>query len=263
MYKLLLATSVPEIVEGFNSVPSYEVLGFRKPVIATTAEEAIRLLAERHFDGIAYDFKDDSNLLIRECLVNRFPLMPIINADANKYDIGTSLKELGKLLGRLNADDSDDPVSTADMMQICRHNYLRNLLDGKVMGFENVHRSLRMLRSRMDPTRPCVVVSLALPENNDFFTGRWHYGPERLETALRNFFGVEINNMRILAVVLPDEQIRVLCCPMVNREVATESMTGMVMDHLQETIGMVSEYLGIELNISGVDVLPSISALAK
>ena len=263
MYKLLLATSSPEVIDSFAAVSSYESMGFRKPVIVSTCDEAISMLSRRQFDGIAFELgaQDDSRL--NTFLMENYPILPVYTAGHSVNEITGSLEELSRLLSHIRADLSNDEMTEADMLQICRHNFLRTLLDGQIREPEQVKRSLKLLRSRMDPDQPCVVVTLTLPGDDNFFAGRWHYGPERLETALRNFFGVELHGLRILASVMPDERIRVLCCPMLGCDVDSDSMTGLVMAHLQNTIALANEYLGISLSITGIDVPPTLCALAS
>ena len=149
------------------------------------------------------------------------------------------------------------------MMQLCRHEFFRALLGGKITGRDEVARRMRLLRSRMDPSRPCVVVELTMPEGDSYLKGRWHYGAERLEVALRNFFGVELSGMRMLVSVLPDERIFLLACPMLGEVSEQEdSMTGLVSAHAQECIGLVREYLGLNLSIASIRVLPNLPSLA-
>ena len=111
--------------------------------------------------------------------------------------------ELRRLLGRINADVSNDAFSTADLLKECRHEFFRALMDGRATSEEDVLRHLRLIRSKMDPTKPCVVAELEIPADNDFLRGRGQYGSDRLEVALRNIFGVEAHGLRILACVLP------------------------------------------------------------
>jgi hypothetical protein len=117
----------------------------------------------------------------------------------------------------------------------------------------------------MDPHRPCVVAELKMPEGSDFLRGRWHYGPERLEMALRNIFGVEVAGLRILSCVLPGDRILLLGCPMLHHELETaeDSMTGVVSRHVQDCIDHVDEYLGIDLTIASLRVLPALTAMAS
>ena len=56
-----------------------------------------------------------------------------------------------------------------------------------------------------------------------FLTERWHYGGERLETALRNFFGREHGHMLLRVAVVSPQEVRVLCYPRDEREGLSES----------------------------------------
>ena len=172
--------------------------------------------------------------------------------------------ELRRLLGRINADVSNDAFSTADLLKECRHEFFRALMDGKATSEEDVLRHLRLIRSKMDPTKPCVVAELEIPADNDFLRGRWQYGSDRLEVALRNIFGVEAHGLRILACVLPGDRIVLLGCPMLFHEGPDEdaSITGILSDHIRDSIEHVDEYMGIDLRITSIRVLPCLTALA-
>lgn len=65
----------------------------------------------------------------------------------------------------------------------------------------------------MDPQAACVMVDLSLPTGEEYLAGRWHYGPERLEVALRNFFGAELQGMRIVVAVVAPDHVRVVVLP--------------------------------------------------
>ena len=50
MYKLLLATNDPAVVEAFSAV-KWEELGFKQPRVVSTAEEALSSLRVNHADA--------------------------------------------------------------------------------------------------------------------------------------------------------------------------------------------------------------------
>lgn len=100
----------------------------------------------------------------------------------------------------------------ADMLQVCRHDFFRALLFRQIGTKEEVVQHMRLLRSRMDPNAPCVLVDLNLPDGTEYLSGRWHYGTDRLEVALRNFFGAEFHGMRMVAAVVAPDHVRLLCC---------------------------------------------------
>lgn len=261
MYKLLLATDKPEIMEAFQAVESWESLGFRPPRMVNTVQSAVDSLKKHHADGIAIAFDQSNDATLMNHLVTEYPILPIINAEDKPGQVVDDVCELRTLLSRTHADFSDDSFGEADMLQLCRHEFFRSLIGGRINRKEDVLRRLRLLRSRMNPTQPCVLLELAMPEGDNFLTGRWHYGAERLEVALRNFFGVQLQGMRILVSVLPDERIFLLACPMLDEE-AADSISGVVHRHAEDSIALVKEYLGLHLTIAGVRVLPDLTSLA-
>lgn len=263
MYKLLLATDQPEILDAFAAISEWEGMGFRAPRIVSSARAAMDSLKAHHADGIAFALPEAEEQLLTAHLSAYYPILPIFATGKTAAEVMAAVEELRRLLNRTHMDFSNDDFGESDMLQLCRHEFFRALLGGRVDGEAYVRNHLRLLRSRMDPDKPCVVVDMALPEGDDFLSGRWHYGPERLEVALRNFFGAELNGMRMLASVLPDEQIRLLCCPMAGAAVEADSITATVSNHVQEAMDHVREYLGLDLRVVNIHVLPTLTALAR
>jgi len=264
MYKLLLTTNDPAVREAFNAV-AWENLGFKQPRMAESVEEALASLKAYHADAIAIALPKEEDSRLIKALMKAYPDLPVMEAPDKRGEVEIRTLELRKLLVRLNADISNDSYTLADQMMLCRHEYFRAMMDRRIPSGKDVERMLRLVRSKMDPHRPCVVAELQMPAGSDFLRGRWHYGPERLEMALRNIFGVEVAGLRILSCVLPGERIVLLGCPMLYHELETEenSMTGVVSRHVQDCIDHVDEYLGIDLTISAMHVLPALTAMAS
>ena len=263
MYKILLATNDQKVRDAFAAV-AWENLGFKQPRMAATVEEALASLKAYHADAIAIALPaEEDDALIRQ-LLQLYPDMPVMEAPDMRGEVEIRLMELRKLLVRLNQDVSNDSFTLADQMMVCRHEYFRAMMDRRIPSAKDIERMLRLVRSKMDPHRPCVVAELQMPAGSDFLKGRWHYGPQRLEMALRNIFGVEVAGLRILSCVLPGDRIILLGCPMLYHELETEenSVTGLVSRHVQDCIDHVDEYLGIDLTISAMHVLPALTAMA-
>ena len=263
MYKLLLATNDQAVRDAFAAV-SWEDMGFKAPRMAASAEEALASLNTYHADAIAIALPpQEDDALIRQ-LMEAYPDLPVMEAPVQKGDVEIRALELRKLLVRLHADISDDDFTQADQLMACRREYFRAMMDCRIPSARDVVRLLRLVRSKMDPYSPCVVAELNMPEDSDFLKGRWHYGPARLEQALRNIFGVEVGGLRILACVLPGERILLLGCPMLyhETELTGDSMTGLVSRHVKECIDHVDEFLGIDLTISQMHILPALTAMA-
>lgn len=262
MYKILLATDQPQILEAYQAVKGWETLGYKLPRVVSSAEDAIALLHSRRLDAVAIALDQGSDRLM-DVMMEEYPSLPLMATFADVSAVTDEARRLGKLLDSLNADYSNDDVDVAGMLQIARHDFFRELLAGKV-NTERVLRSrLQNVRSVMDPDRPCVIVDLQLPEGDDFLSGRWHYGPERLEVALRNFFGAEMDGMRMLVSVMPDANARLLCCPIIGRDVSTDDMANAVTAHAKEAAVHVKDYLGLQVNILSTHMLPALTAIVS
>lgn len=262
MYRLLLATDKSEIINAFNAVDNWERMGFRNPRIVTSLSGAVNNLKHHPVDAVAFDLPDADETVLMDHLAAKYPTLPILTADRNSGQVQDEVRELGSLLNRTHADFSNDDFGPADMMQLCRHEFFRALLDGRVQDEEMVRRCLRLLRSRMEADKPCVLVELEMPAGEEFLSGRWHYGTERLEIALRNFFGVELEGMRMLVSVLPDERIFLLAGAM-QGATPGESVTGMISRHAQACIEHVREYLDLTLTIRSIRVMSRLVDLAR
>ena len=264
MYKLLLATNDQAVRDAFAAI-TWENLGFKQPRMVATVEEAIASLKAYHADAIAIALPAEQDAALMAALMKSWPDLPVVEAPDMRGEAEIRVLELRKLLTRLNADISNDSYTLSDQMMLCRHEYFRAMMDRRIPTAQDVKRMLRLVRSKMDPNRPCVVAELEMPAGSDFLKGRWHYGPQRLEMALRNIFGVEVAGLRILSCVLPGDRILLLGCPMLMSDRAAEesSMTGVVSRHVQDCIDHVDEFLGIDLTISAMHVLPALTAMAQ
>ena len=139
MYKLLLATNDPAVVEAFSAVKW---------------EEALSSLRVNHADAVAIGLPKEQDDLLVEQLLEKNPMLPIMAVSTKPGVIESYAVELRRLLGRINADVSNDAFSTADLLKECRHEFFRALMDGRATSEEDVLRHLRLIRSKMDPTNP-------------------------------------------------------------------------------------------------------------
>lgn len=263
MYKLLLTTNDPAIRDAFSAV-KWEMLGYRQPRVATSAEEAVGSLKAYHADAIAIGLSAEEDEKLLRCLMEEFPDLPIMAVSKKSGHVERYALELRKVLNRINADMSNTAFTTGEQLQVCRHEFFRALMDHRVPDAKSILRTLRLVRSKMDASKPCVVAELTMPESSDFLKGRWSYGAERLELALRNIFGVEVQGLRILSCVLPGDRIVLLGCPMLFHDVEAEgvSMTGVIAHHVNDCIAHVDQFLGLDLSISSIRILPALTAMA-
>lgn len=263
MYKLLLVTDNPDVRDAYDRIDSWEMLGFHQPRIAGSVEEALASLTRHHADGIALNLPDSHWSEMMEAL-NAYPMLPVIRAyDDTGKDL-ENIRELGMLLNRTRADYSNDPYNAALMLQLRRHEYFRSLLAGREVDPEQVLSRLLMFRSKMDPHRPCMVLELETPSHDHYLEGRWHYGADRLEVAMRNIFGAELKGMRVLISVIDEEKIFLVACPMLGCKAPEgEDMEKLVLEHTRANIDHVREYLDIELRIASIVRLNTLLELTK
>lgn len=263
MYKLLLITDVTPVRDAFGKL-TWELLGFRRPVCVSNAAEARVELMSHHYNAVAVAClrSEDSDEIHR--MLQDYADRPLLEAVDSPDALEKNVVELRKLLNRINQDTSNTAFTPGEQLMVCRHEFFRTLMDRRVPDKTAIRRMLQLLRSKMEPDRPCVVAELKMPEDSDFLKGRWHYGTERLEVALRNIFGVEVEGLRILSCVLPGDRILLLGCPMLFHDAPAEgeAMVSLITHHVNDCIEHVDEFLGLDLSIASIRVLPALTALA-
>ena len=266
MYKLLLVSDRKQILDAFSQIDNWERQGFKPPHIRHDFEGAKDSLAKHHADGIAIAVSsEEEEEKILAYLQEFYPNVSIFQAGRNTEEILRYLSELNILLNRIHADFSNDSFKEIDMLQECRHEFFRKLMTGGIYCKDDVTRGMRLLRSRMDAEKNCLLIELEqlyISDDNKL-EGRWHYGPGRLELALRNSFGGDVDGIHILPTVHPDGRILVLCCPLygVEAKVSGDNMTAMLTTHIAEGITHLKEFFGLDLHMIGIRVLPSLYAL--
>ena len=265
MYKLLLVSDQKEVLDAFEQVQDWERHGFKAPHLRHDFEGAKDSLAKHHADGIAIAVDAEEEEKILAYLQEFFPNVPIFEAGKNRDEVLRYLNELNILLNRIHADFSNDQFTEADILQQCRHEFFRKAMRGKVHSREDMRRSMRLLRSRMEAGMPCMVVELGqlYESDEDKLEGKWQYSDDRLELRLRNSFGGDLDGIHILPTVHPDGRILVLCCALHGGEFdgIEDRITAKLTTHIAEGIAHMKEFFGLELHMTGMKVLPSLYAL--
>jgi hypothetical protein len=265
MYKLLLVSDREDVLNAFAQIQNWERQGFKPPHIRHDYEGTLDSLSKHHADGISIAVVPEEERKILPYLQENYPNVPIFQAGTTPEEVLRYLNELNILLNRIHADFSNDGFREIDMLQECRHEFFRKLMTGRVERKDDLVRNMRLLRSRMDPDRPCLMVELEQPVigEQDRLEGRWHYGADRLELALRNSFGGDVSGIHILPTVHTNGRILVLCCALygIETEVTGDQMTAMLTAHIADGIAHLKEFFGLELHIAEIRVLPSLSVL--
>ncbi len=264
MYKLLLATDQHDIQNMFSEITEWENRGFRMPRTVSSAQEAIACLEKHHVDAIAFRLSAQEESKLYQKLKQSYPDLPIFRLGRNATEQMAILNELKVLLNRTHADFANEDYGIADMMKLCRNDFMRALLSGSISDSRDILSKIRLLRFGIDVDKPCVLLEMDLPQGDEYLAGRWHYGSERLEVALRNFFGTVVDDLFFSVAVVTPQLIRLLACPLEGHgeSEGEESLTGMVEDHVIEAIEQIREYLALEVRLNCTRVLKNITALA-
>ncbi len=257
MYRLLIVTDVQDVKERMEQIQDWEALGFKRPRLRQSMEETVECLHRHHIDAVAVEQKADFDS-VRIYLDTYFPNTPIFQIGKTEGEQLLILRELTTLLSRLNADDTNDEYDEAARLLEERERFLKKVISGRVPGRDDLERLLQLYRCRERADVPCVLARLEMPQDDLFFDERWHYGSERLETALRNFFGREHDGMAMHVAVVSPQEVRVLCYP-ASEEGIREDVAG---DYVEETVRRVEDYLGLALNVMNVQRLPGLAAFA-
>lgn len=257
MYRLLIVTDDQRVNEMFASMEGWEAMGIKPPRLRASVEEAVECMQKHHIDAIAVDDSPAFEPLYAH-LDEVYPDMPIFQIEPSADEQFKTIREVSSLLTRLRADDSNDEYDDAYKLELQRERWIRKLVAGMVPTVEELKRQLTLYRCAERPDVPCVLARLALPTADDsFLAERWHYGSERLETALRNFFGRSRDHMLIHVAVVSLEEVRVLCYPADSQDGISENAA---YEYVHETAEQIERYLGLTLTVLEVRRLPGLAA---
>lgn len=258
MYRLLIVTEKQSVRDMFEGMSGWEVMGFKQPRLRATTEEAIACMEKHHIDAIAMDpgeaFADLNAYVEQNC-----PTMLRFEVEENPEEQLKTIRLLDRLLNQIRADHSNDLYDETNALQYTRERQLKAVLSGLVPTRKELNARLRMLRCPEQGDVPCIVARLGLDEDDPFLTDRWHYGSDRLEVALRNFFGGEQPHMLVHVAVVSQDEVRVLCYP--RQAKALEESTVRVF--IEEVAQQVENYMGLRMKVLDVQSVPGLCTFAR
>ena len=258
MYRLLIVTEDPSAIDMLNAMDGWEKLGFKPPRICQTTEQAMESLAAHHVDAVAVDTAPAFDELYAY-LDEHHPTKPLCEVAHTPEAQRQVIQELYSLLTRLSADDTNDEYDDAYKLQQQRERWLKKVIGGMVSTEAELKRQIRLYRCRERLDVPCVLARLEMPDDDSFLSERWHYGSERLEQALRNFFGFEHDHMLMHVAVVSQEEVRVLCYPASLEMGVSENVA---FEYVQETLEQIDHYLGLQMKVLEVRRVPGLLAFA-
>ena len=265
MYRLLIATNEPSMLDEANASVEWASFNFRQPMVVGTAEEAIQTMETKRVDCVAYMLDSGEARTLSNYLNSVRPSLPIFEF---RRDIAFQiriLQDMRRVLDRLHEDSSDEVLDEKTIMSMLRDELTHNLLAGEVSGENELRGRLQLLRSHLSLTRPCVLYEFDMPQGEVYLNFQWHYGTERLEKALRNnFFGRYYDDLYYQVAALTPRQIRLIACQRDDREnEPEENLVQLADQHVSQVVEQIKEYLGLDLVLTHRVVLPNLVALTE
>jgi len=259
VYRLLIVTENQSVNDMITGMQGWEKLGFKPPRLRATAEEAVECMKKHHIDAIAVEHAPAFDGFLTY-LDKQYPDLPMFQIAADAEAQLQIVQEVSRLLTRLKADDSNDAYDAAFKMQVQRDRWMKKLVSGLIKGEDELVRQMHLYRFNVQPDLPCVLARLEMSDEDGFMSERWHYGSDRLETALRNFFGHGHSHMLMHVAVVSPEEVRVLCYPASPEFSVSENIA---YDYMHETVEQIENYLGLHMNIVSVHRISGICELCR
>jgi len=260
MYKLLLVSDREDVLDAFSQVTNWGYNGFQRPHIRHDLEGAKDSLQKHHADGIILAVAPEEEQKIIAWLRAEHPLLPIVEGGTTPAEVLEYLNELLIMLNMIRVDFSSDNFDEKVMMIRIRRHFFRRMVGGDAITMAEMRRKLRLMRSRMDPDQPCVLMDLeqiALEE--DRLVGRWQNSDHLLERELFQSFGGDVKGFHVLPLVLENGNVFVLAGALRGQE--QEDDITEALDHcVSEGIRHAQEYRGIHLRVKGIQILPCLYA---
>ncbi|MBQ9197199.1 MAG: hypothetical protein IJ157_08140 [Clostridia bacterium] len=265
MYRLLIATNEPSVLDKLNGSVDWASLNFHQPTVVGTAEDAIQQMENNRVDCVAYMLSSSEARRLSKYLNTVRPSLPIFEIRRSLEAQMRILNDMRRVLDRLHDDSSDEVVDEKTVMSMLRDELMHNLLAGEISGEKELRGRLQMLRSHLSLVRPCVFYEFDMPQGEVYLNFQWHYGSERLERALRNnFFGRYCDDIHYQVAALTPRQIRLIACQRDDREnEPEESLLERADQHVDQVLNQIKEYLGLDMVITQRMVLPSLITLTE
>lgn len=262
MYKLLLVSDQKDVLEAYDQIHNWEYNGFRRPSVRNDLEGAKEGLQKHHTDGIILGLSDEKEQeALTVYLRENYPLLPIVEPGHTPSEALEYLGELQQVLNYIRVDFSSDNFDEQQMMIRARRHLFRKLVAGGAYTRSQLYRKMRLLRSRMEPEKPCIIMDLEQSaQEEDRLVGRWQDSDHLLERELFQSFGGDVAGLHVLPLVTKDGRIYVLAGALRGQEQAEDMM--MILDRcVRDGIEHMDEYWGMHLRVGSIQILPSLYAM--
>ncbi len=263
MYKLMIVTDSQNVVDYFENLDGWVSNGFKKPHYRSSQETLVDGMSKHHVDGMAIQLSsEEETIKVINYLNEYYPIIPIFEIKSNYDDQAIIFTKLRKLLDNVNADYADDSFSKAQRFEQAKNKWFHKYLTGKISNHNELSETNKLMRTNILIDKPCALVDISIPSGEEYMSNEWHYGSERLEVALRNFFGYKACGANVIVAVTSQSSARLLIAQNVNSDdkctVAITTVSKDIRNYIDETLDNIEQYLGLKLEVSKIESLPNL-----
>lgn len=263
MYKLLLVTDREEVIGAFHEVQNLQDMMFAPLTIIPDPQAAIDYMACNAVDAVGYSMRHADVSSLHQYLVDQRPSLPVFVTHHQGEALVHELQRVRRFLDSLHGDYADGEYNEQAVLEYLRDELMHQLLAHEIASPDELLTRLKLVRGDLSVDQPALLFDFDMPQGEVYLSGRWHYGRERLESALRNhFFGRDADAIVYGVAVLAPRHIRVLA---VQRYETTplgkDSLMPLVEERVQQAVTGIKEYLDLELNLQRYSVLEGIREL--
>ena len=265
MYKLLLVTDREEVIDTFAKVQNLADMMMDPVTVIRDILEAIAYLERNAVDAVGYSFRLTDPAPLHTYLMDVRPSMPIFQTHHHDNTLRDELVRVRAFLDRMRMDDSQEGMDEAQALQYLRDELMHQLLAREIPSPAELKSRLKLVRAQNISTeKPAYLFDFDMPQGELYLDGRWRYGRQRLESALRNnFIGRYADGIHYGVAMLSPRHIRLIACQEKGgKDESPQDCERRVRDYVDDKVSRVKQYLDLELELEQYTVLGSINEIA-
>ncbi len=265
MYKLLLVTDREEVIDTFAKVQNLADMMMDPVTVIRDIPEAIAYLERNAVDAVGYSFRLTDPTPLHTYLMDVRPSMPIFQTHHHDNTLHDELIRVRAFLDRMRMDDSQEGMDEAQALQYLRDELMHRLLAREIPSPAELKSRLKLVRAQNISTdKPAFLFDFDMPQGELYLDGRWRYGRQRLESALRNnFIGRYADGIHYGVAMLSPRHIRLIACQEKGgSDENPQDCERRVRAYVEDKVSRVKQYLDLELELEQFTVLSSINEIA-
>ena len=265
MYKLLLVTDREEVIDTFAKVHNLADMMMDPVTVIRDIPEAIAYLERNAVDAVGYSFRLTDPAPLHTYLMDVRPSMPIFQTHHHDNTLHDELIRVRAFLDRMRMDDSQEGMDEAQALQYLRDELMHQLLAREIPSPAELKSRLKLVRAQNISTdKPAFLFDFDMPQGELYLDGRWRYGRQRLESALRNnFIGRYADGIHYGVAMLSPRHIRLIACQEKGgSDEDPQDCERRVRAYVDDKVARIKQYLDLELELEQFTVLSSINEIA-